>query len=97
MQSSGIVRSVDDFGRIPIPWEIRRRIGITEGTPIEFFFDAASQTIYLKKYNYNKATSTIIEEALVRLKDNDELSTSTRLAITQKLNEALVLLIGDET
>lgn len=39
MQFTGVVRRVDDLGRIVIPKEIRDRMGIVRGTPIEFWFD----------------------------------------------------------
>lgn len=50
MHGSGIIRRFDDLGRIVIPKEIRRAIGITEGTPMEIFYDNKEGTIVLKKY-----------------------------------------------
>lgn len=51
MRATGIVRRIDDLGRIVIPKEIRRLIFGTEsaeGKPMEFFMDGDS--IVLKKY-----------------------------------------------
>lgn len=48
MNATGIVRRVDDLGRIMIPKEIRRKIGISEGTPMEIF--ASAEGIMLKRY-----------------------------------------------
>lgn len=48
MKPTGIVRSVDNLGRVVIPKEIRRRMGIYEGTRLEFFGD---DDILLKKYS----------------------------------------------
>lgn len=48
MKATGIIRRIDDLGRIAIPKEIRRRLHIREGDPLEFFFD--SESIVLKKY-----------------------------------------------
>lgn len=48
MKATGIVRRVDDLGRILIPKEIRRTLKITDGKPMEFFIDGDS--IVLKKY-----------------------------------------------
>lgn len=39
MKSIGIVRLVDDLGRIVIPMELRRVMGINEGDPLEIFVD----------------------------------------------------------
>lgn len=45
MKATGIVRRVDDLGRIVIPKEIRRSFGIEESTPMEYFIDGANIVI----------------------------------------------------
>ena len=40
MKATGIVRRIDDLGRIVIPKEIRRSFRIKEGDPLEIFTDA---------------------------------------------------------
>lgn len=37
MKATGIVRRIDELGRIVVPKEIRRSLGIKEGDPLEFF------------------------------------------------------------
>lgn len=49
MKATGIVRRIDDLGRIVIPKEIRRAMRIYEGDPLEIFFDT-DHNIVLKKY-----------------------------------------------
>lgn len=49
MKSTGIVRRIDDLGRVVIPKEIRRTLGIREGEPLEIFVD--DNIVALKKYN----------------------------------------------
>lgn len=48
MNATGIVRRVDDLGRIAIPKEIRRELGIKEGDALELFRDGKS--VVFKKY-----------------------------------------------
>lgn len=48
MKSLGIVRKVDELGRIVIPKELRRTMEIEEGTPLEIYVDG--DNIILKKY-----------------------------------------------
>jgi AbrB family looped-hinge helix DNA binding protein len=48
MRATGIVRRVDDIGRVMIPKEIRRILSVNEGTPLEIFIDG--EGILLKKY-----------------------------------------------
>ena len=50
MIATGIVRRVDDLGRIVIPKEIRRSLGIREGDPLEIFRDRDGSVIF-KKYD----------------------------------------------
>lgn len=49
IKATGIVRRIDDLGRIVIPKEIRRAMRIYEGDPLEIFFDT-DHNIVLKKY-----------------------------------------------
>lgn len=39
MKATGIVRRIDDLGRVVIPKEIRRSMGIREGDPLELFME----------------------------------------------------------
>lgn len=50
MQATGIVRRIDDLGRVVIPKEIRRNFKIKDGDPLELFIEKDSGTICLKKY-----------------------------------------------
>lgn len=49
MKTTGVVRRVDDLGRIVIPKEIRRTLRIRDGESLEIFVD--NETIALKKYS----------------------------------------------
>ncbi|RIV21758.1 stage V sporulation protein T [Alicyclobacillaceae bacterium I2511] len=50
MKATGIVRRIDDLGRVVIPKEIRRTLRIREGDPLEIFVDRDGGVI-LKKYS----------------------------------------------
>lgn len=50
MKATGIVRRIDDLGRVVIPKEIRRTLGIREGTPLEIFTGKEGEVV-LKKYS----------------------------------------------
>jgi len=50
MRATGIVRRIDDLGRVVIPKEIRRTLRIREGDPLEIFTDREGEVI-LKKYS----------------------------------------------
>ena len=72
MKATGIVRRIDDLGRVVIPKEIRRTMRIREGDPLEIFIGRDGEVI-LKKYspmeNYSnlpKNTPKLLMIALVR-------------------------------
>lgn len=51
MKSTGIIRRVDELGRVVIPIEIRNQFNIVEKDPIEIYVDGSS--IVLKKFEQN--------------------------------------------
>ena len=50
MKATGIVRRIDDLGRVVIPKEIRRTMRIREGDPLEIFTERDGEVIF-KKYS----------------------------------------------
>lgn len=61
MKATGIVRRIDDLGRVVIPKEIRRTLRIREGDPLEIFTDNEGQVI-LKKYSPVGELSAFVKE-----------------------------------
>ena len=50
MKATGIVRRIDDLGRVVIPKEIRRTLRIREGDPLEIYTERDGEVIF-KKYS----------------------------------------------
>ncbi|CAM2859573.1 stage V sporulation protein T [Hathewaya histolytica] len=70
MKATGIVRRIDDLGRVVIPKEIRRTLRIREGDPLEIFTDREGGVI-LKKYspieelsNFSKEYADALQQSL---------------------------------
>lgn len=61
MKATGIVRRIDDLGRVVIPKEIRRTLRIREGNPLEIFTDREGEII-LKKYSPIGELSTFAKQ-----------------------------------
>ena len=55
MKSTGIVRKVDELGRITIPKEIRKTWNIDNDTPMEIFTNNEKEEIVIRKFKYRKA------------------------------------------
>ena len=56
MKATGIVRRIDDLGRVVIPKEIRRTMRIREGDPLEIYTTRDGEVIF-KKYSAGWRTS----------------------------------------
>ena len=50
LKATGIVRRIDDLGRIVIPKEIRKTMKIHEGDPLEIYVEGNEEQVVLKKY-----------------------------------------------
>ena len=58
MKATGIVRRIDDLGRVVIPKEIRRTMHIKEGAPLEIFTDTQGGVIFKKYSPVSELTDT---------------------------------------
>ena len=74
MKATGIVRRIDDLGRVVIPKEIRRTMRIREGDPLEIYTDAGGEVIF-KKYSPIGELSTFASQYA------DALLKGTQLAV----------------
>jgi len=61
MKATGVVRRIDDLGRIVIPKELRRTMRIKEGDSLEIFIDGSDKVI-LRKYSPVQNIHDIVEE-----------------------------------
>ena len=63
MKATGIVRRIDDLGRVVIPKEIRRSLRIKDGDPLEIFTSRDGEIIF-KKYDDGRAVNEWVEEIM---------------------------------
>lgn len=94
MKATGIIRRVDDLGRVVIPKDIRRTIGIHEGEPLEIFIEGGD-TVCFRKYKTN------LGDAVEHLRDQienggDDLTYATLMRIDALLEEVQELVKGEE-
>lgn len=75
MQATGIIRRIDDLGRVVIPKEIRRSTGIREGEPLEIFMH--EDCVCFRKYSANKLEK--VSDAFRELADFAEEEGSLRM------------------
>jgi AbrB family transcriptional regulator, transcriptional pleiotropic regulator of transition state genes len=65
MKSTGIVRKMDELGRIVIPKEIRKNLNIGEGDALEIYVDG--DVVLLKKYQPGCSCCGNIEDNLIKV------------------------------
>ena len=63
MKATGIVRRIDELGRVVIPKEIRRSLRIKDGDPLEIFTSRDGEIIF-KKYDDGRAVDEWVEEIM---------------------------------
>ena len=65
MKATGIVRRIDDLGRVVIPKEIRRTMRIKEGDPLELFINPQDGTVSFRKYQPFEEMDWIKAKAII--------------------------------
>lgn len=73
MKATGIIRKVDDLGRVVIPKEIRRTMGVTEGTALEIFVGSDGGVIFRKYIPENSLIERIKDIEMVTNELSEEL------------------------
>ena len=84
MKDTGIVRYVDDLGRVVIPKEIRRTLDIHEGDPIEMWIEKGN--IILKRVSRNGNFQAALSRVISDLQESE--STEKRVQAIQILRQA---------
>lgn len=94
MRATGIIRRVDDLGRIVIPKDIRQRLGIRDGDPMELFVEGGS--VIYKKYRAEDNTTQLLADAVEWIKNDDCLTDDTKIRVIEKLKAAQTALLFKE-
>lgn len=85
MKATGIVRRIDDLGRLVIPKEIRRTMRINEGDPMELFIDDGA--VCFKKYQPCVVYRDVIKDLKGELLDDYDIDTDKKRSILSKIIE----------
>ncbi|WP_164914424.1 AbrB/MazE/SpoVT family DNA-binding domain-containing protein [Aminipila luticellarii] len=85
MKATGIVRRVDDLGRVVLPKELRRVLGIKEGDPLEIFVDNAGEII-LKKYDTRREVSEKISDLIDYIEETQDAPDQEVLSLLKQAN-----------
>lgn len=70
MRAIGIIRRIDDLGRITLPKELRNKMGVKEGTPMEMY--TTDNGVLIRKYCAGEEVRRVLEELSERINDMSE-------------------------
>lgn len=88
MKAAGIVRRVDDLGRIVIPKEVRRQLGISEGTPMKLSVEEGK--LIFQKYNTSEYIADRIRELRNAICEDEEIIGNEKLLKAEVYIKALM-------
>ena len=72
MRATGIVRRIDDLGRVVIPKEIRRTLNIRENDPLEIFLDSDERAVCFKPYLPYSEPWRLLEDAAETMRNSED-------------------------
>lgn len=81
MNSTGIIRRIDELGRVVIPREIRKQIGFHEGDSLEIYINKKECAVTLKKYmplDYYSETVNALRDLMEDDFSHNELSNTEK-------------------
>ena len=92
MRATGIVRRVDDLGRVVIPKEIRRSMGIKEGEPLEIYLE--NDAVIFRRYSYNLVDE--VKRVAELIECNCNADRETMADISRMMSTVAELVKGEE-
>jgi len=90
MKATGIIRRIDDLGRVVIPKEIRRTLSIREGDPFEIVIH--NDMVCYKKYTPETEYLNTIERMLINLTEDVDVTPDKKEVLILKIEEIIALL-----
>lgn len=86
MKATGIIRRIDDLGRVVIPKEIRRTLGIHEGDPLEIYADDNGGVVF-KKYLFEKGYADRLKDLREDIAGDIDLNREVRVDLLAGIKE----------
>lgn len=95
MKATGVVRNVDNLGRVVLPKEIRRTLRIGVNDPVEFYTDGKG--IYIKKYDTAGCAMQMLDNMERSIRLSETLMHQTTVdALLGKVQEMRIIVLKEE-
>jgi transcriptional pleiotropic regulator of transition state genes len=92
MRSTGIVRRIDELGRVVIPMEARRVMHLSEGDPMEVLIDMENGEIILRKFKQEETFQDAVNDMKKHVENDKDLK--SKAVLLEKLEEIESILKG---
>jgi AbrB family looped-hinge helix DNA binding protein len=91
MKSTNIIRRIDDLGRVVIPKEIRRQMGIKEGEPLEIYINPSERMVGFKKYERVDLAFVLndLRNEIIGYNDYDDEDTEAMVNLIEEIENIL--------
>lgn len=73
MKATGMIRRIDDLGRLVVPKEVRRVLDISESDPFEVYADIENDAVIFTKYYHENPISTALHKLEKSIKDDEDI------------------------
>lgn len=90
MKNRGIVRRVDDLGRIVIPKEMRKELGVADGDPVEMLM--TDDGMFVRPHPRASEIASYLRNLKKAVSDDVNLEKKEHEALLEKINEFEVML-----
>jgi len=87
MRTIGVIRRVDDLGRVVIPKEVRQALSIHENDPLEIFYD--KDGVYFKKRRPEASLFERTQDLLADIWASEDIPAASKEAIRSSLTAAI--------
>lgn len=84
MKATGIIRRIDDLGRVVIPREVRTNLGIREGDAFEIFTTEDRTGVVFQKHSFDTPVKQALKTLRVAVEDSE---LSYRMEFLQSISE----------
>lgn len=96
MKATGIVRRIDELGRVLIPKEVRKILNVSHGDALEVFIDSDNQEIILRKYGLESERMSALKSLRNSIASDSDIDPKVKEATLSMIDSMQKFLDGEE-
>ena len=96
MKATGLVRRIDELGRVLIPKEVRKILNVSHGDALEVFIDSDNQEIILRKYGAESERMSALKSLRNNIASDSDIDPKVKEAALSMIDSMQKFLDGEE-